>query len=349
MGWFICAAVLQFAICAAFPSMRAVRKTGVEGCTPPGFSCVSVVNITTPEPGFEEVLIKVSASGVNPDEITILDLPAVHYTLGIDVAGIVASVGSGTTGRIKVGDRVWANGIHGGMGEYAIRSEALCGKVPQGLDLVGAGTLPTVAMTSLGALRSAGAPWKMLHGNKTSAAANMTVLITAGTGGTGYTAVQLAKALGASRVVTAATGNGIAFAKMLGADIVVDYEKGSVFDAVADGSIDVVLSNHKSNTSAARAMTKLKPVGVYVTLDGDTTANPPPGVQQIDYDLFDPKEAIHFVEYLDEIAAFLAAGKMQITVDKAFGFAGAKDALNMEAQGLVLSKVAVVPVLQGTL
>jgi NADPH:quinone reductase-like Zn-dependent oxidoreductase len=189
-------------------------------------------------------------------------------------------------------------------------------------------------MTSLGALRSAGAPWNV----------GTVVLITAGTGGTGYTAVQLAKALGASQIVTAATGEGIAFAKSIGADVVVDYKNISVFDAVADGSIDIVLSNHKSNTSAAKAMAKLKqPGGVYVTLDGDTTANVPAGVRQVDYDLFDPKEVIHFVPYLNEIAGFLTAGKMRMLTEKTFNFPAAKSALKLMAAGQVIPKISVVP------
>lgn len=78
--------------------------------------------------------------------------------------------------------------------------------------------------------------------------------------------------------------------RSLWADVVVDYLKGSVYDAVADCSVDVVISNHKSNSTAVRAMLKLKsPGGVYVTLDGDTAAaSLPPGVRQVDCDLFDP-------------------------------------------------------------
>jgi D-arabinose 1-dehydrogenase-like Zn-dependent alcohol dehydrogenase len=129
--WICAAAITKLATSLTLPTkMQAVRKIGLKGCAAPDFSCVSVEDISLPVPGFDEVLLKVSGSGLNPDEITILDVPAVHYTLGIDVAGVIVSVGSNTTGRLKVGDRVWANGIHGGMhmGEYATRPEAVCGK-----------------------------------------------------------------------------------------------------------------------------------------------------------------------------------------------------------------------------
>jgi len=321
-------------------TMRAVRKTS-SSCKPPSFECVVVSNSTTVPPILlgAEVLIKVAGSGLNPDEITILELPAVGYTLGIDVAGVVIALGPHADTRLKVGDRVWATGIKGGMAEFAVRPAANCGIVPAEVDLAAAGTLPTVAMTSYGALQSAGAPWS----------SGPTVLITAGTGGTGYMAVQLAKALGASKVVTAATGPGIAFARSLGADVVVDYRDGSVYDAVTNHSVDVVISNHKSNSTAARAMAKLKsPGGIYVTLDGDTAASPlPPGVKQVDYDLFDPKEVLRFVEYLDAIAKLLVSGRVQAHVQQTYKFDEIRAALTIEAAGDVLSKLAVVPTRPG--
>ena len=330
-GLLLCNALL------ALGAMRAVRKTS-SSCKPPSFECVVLSNSTNvPVVGRGEVLLKVAGSGLNPDEITILELPAVGYTIGIDVAGTVVALGPGTEarGRLQVGDRVWAAGIKGGMAEFAVRPAANCGILPHEVSFAGAGTLPTVAMTAYGALRSAGAPWSSAP----------TVLITAGTGGTGYMAVQLAKALGASKVVTAATGAGVAFARSLGADVVVDYLEGSVYDAAANHSVDVVISNHKSNSTAARAMLKLKsPGGVYVTLDGDTAATPlPPGVKQVDYDLFDPVEALRFVEYLDAIAAMLVAGKEQVHVQQTYGFSEVREALAVEAAGRVLSKLEVVP------
>ena len=338
---------LCLALSGMTPStMRAVRKTGLAGCGPPSFGCV-VVSGSTPVPvaGHREVLINVSSSGVNPDELTVLSLPAVHYTLGIDVAGVVAALGPGCT-RLKVGDMVWAAGIKGGMAEFAVRPEATVGVVPAGVDMVAAGTLPTVAMTSFGALRSAGAPWtpSLSRSRHRGGDRELTVLVTAGTGGTGYTAVQLAKAQGATRVITAATGTGIAFAKSIGADVVVDYTKGSVYDAAPNGSVDVVISNHKSNSTAERAMAKLRnPGGIYVTLDGDTTSEVPVGITQIDYDLFDPKEAARFVEYLDAIGSLIAEGAVRTEVQQVYGFDQVKAALNVEAKGGVLSKLAVVP------
>eukprot|EP01047_Picozoa_sp_COSAG01_P060717 COSAG01_NODE_7485_length_3190_cov_2.884180_4_plen_149_part_00 len=63
-------------------------------------------------------------------------------------------------------------------------------------------------------------------------------VITSGTGGTGFIGVQLAKALGAARVVTATSGAAnIALAKQLGADVVIDYKEQDIFDALPDDSV----------------------------------------------------------------------------------------------------------------
>lgn len=130
----------------------------------------------------------------------------------------------------------------------------------------------------------------------------------------------------------------------MGADVVVDYTKDSVYDAAPNGSIDVVISNHKSNTTAERAMAKLRnPGGIYVTLDGDTASEVPAGITQIDYDLFDPNELARFVEYLDAIGVLIASGAVKTKVQQVYGFDQVKAALNVEAEGGVLSKLAVIP------
>ena len=331
--------LVHVALCAASvlpETMRAVRKTGIKGCGPPDFACVQVQSVTTPEPGLGEVLIKVAASSLNPDELRILEQPAVHYTLGLDVSGIVVALGAGCSSRLAIGDRVYATGIGWGMGEFAVRPEFMCGIVPGSVDLVAAGTMPTVAMTVYGALRNAGAPWKT----------NVTVLITAGSGGTGYVAVQLAKAMGAGFVVSAASAAHLAFVRSLGADLVVDYRAQSVFDVVSDRSVDVVLSNHADNTSAVRSMQKLRAGGVYVTLDGDmlpSGTSPPTDVRLVDYDLFAPAEAVRCLAYLDAIAAFLANHTVRALVQDTFSFAAIRDALRTMAAGDVASKLAVVP------
>ena len=70
---------------------------------------------------------------------------------------------------------------------------------------------------------------------------NLTVVVTAGSGGTGSIGIELAKAWGAKHIVTATTGAaGMAFVRQLGADIVYDYKQEDIFDALPDDSVDIV-------------------------------------------------------------------------------------------------------------
>ena len=347
-------------------SMRAVRKTGFAGCGLPDFRCVEARNDTkVPTAGLGEVLIRVSSSGLNPDEVSLLALPAVDYTLGIDVAGTVEQVGPGCSGRVKVGDRVWAPGTQGGFAEFCARPELIVGVLPSAtterdraldeavpnqielrgntsaIDMSTIGVLPTVALTSMGALLSAGAPWRP--------ESNVSVIITAGNGGTGCVLLQLARAFGAGTIVTAATGDGIALAQSLGADVVVDYTKQSVYMAPGVEVVNVVISNHKSSTTAAQAIAKLAANpqdqgGVYVTLDNDiVNGTLPPNVTQIEYDMFDPNEVRSFVEYFDTLGHFLLSGSLKAIVETSFSFEEIHPALVEMAGGDVLSKLAVVP------
>lgn len=331
LSYLLCWTLLSAALADVPSQMLAVRRVGKDGCATPDFSCIVTENVTTPKPMIGEVLIRVASSAVDPDMIRMLACPKKNetwcktapkppYTLGNDMAGTVVATGLGS--GFKVGDRVWSLGT-GGYAEYAVAVGAISAEVPAGLDLTVAGTMPIDAMTDLGAFQTAGAPWK---------AKNFTVLIVAGTGGTGYMAVQLAKALGATRVVTAASGDGIPFAKSLGADVVVDYKKGSVFDAVPDRSVDVVLDNHLVAGNADRAMQKLKaPGGVFVCLNdliGCKSKNPPAGVKQFAYHL-----GLPFKSKLELIAKFVTAGTMRGVVQVKYGLNDFKTALQAEAPG----------------
>lgn len=92
---------------------------------------------------------------------------------------------------------------------FAIAEEQQVGLKPKTMSFSDAGTLPLVGFTTLQALRETGAPWA----NKP----NLTVLVTAGAGGTGFIALQLARAYGAVRIVTAASKDQIAFCQQMGA------------------------------------------------------------------------------------------------------------------------------------
>ena len=229
-----CGCLLLAAVASADgvpPTMKRVVATGK--CKPP-FACVHAVSVRTPAPGVGEVLVKMASASVNPSDIDLEEeVGGIQGTLGKDFAGTVVALGAGVK-RLKLGDQVWGTTVHS-YSEYVIAIEALTGVVPTGLNISVAGTIPEVGTTSLQCLQRLGAPWPRSR--------NLTVVITSGTGGTGFIGVQLARAMGAGEIVTSTSGaSNIAFAKELGADRVFDYKVQDIFDAGAlpDNSVDVV-------------------------------------------------------------------------------------------------------------
>ena len=137
------------------------------------------------------------------------------------MAGTVVAVGGGS--RSKSATVFGDSGMKGdgGMAQYALAAEAQTGVAPASLNLTEAGTIPLAGLTALELFEAVA---KTMPGG--AIGANKTMVVTAGTGGTGFVALQLAKHVyGAGTVVTSTSGDDdIALAKALGADVVVDYK-----------------------------------------------------------------------------------------------------------------------------
>merc|ERR1711879_539895 len=127
--------------------------------------------------------------------------------------GVVAKVGPGCD-RIKVGDEVWGEATSWGQvvstgGTYAqftVVAESVLGLKPTSMTWLEAGAMPMVALTGYDALTWAA-------GGSTFSSKNTTVLVLGGSGGTGHLGIQLAKAMGASEVITTCSSSHIDFVK----------------------------------------------------------------------------------------------------------------------------------------
>ncbi|MEV7467860.1 zinc-binding dehydrogenase [Streptomyces kronopolitis] len=181
-------------------------------------SVLRVEEAETPRPGPGQVLIRAEAIGVTFAEVQRrqgipigghAELPGAP---GGDVAGTVVELGEGVT-SVQVGDRVVTDVDRDAYADHVVADAAWLITLPEGMDAAEATALPSPAQTAYHALKEAG---RLEPGQ--------TVLIDAASGGVGHLAVQIAKAMGAGKVIaTASTAAKLDFVRGLGADVTINY------------------------------------------------------------------------------------------------------------------------------
>jgi NADPH2:quinone reductase len=173
-----------------------------------------------PVAGQDELLIRVLASGINrPDVLQ----RAGHYPAppgasdipGLEVAGVVVSGDADAMARagFKIGDRVCALVAGGGYAEYCVAPVGQTLPAPVGLSDVEAASLPETFFTV----------WSNVF-DRGGLQAGEVLLVQGGSSGIGVTAIQMAKALGATVIVTAGTDEKCAACLALGADHAINYK-----------------------------------------------------------------------------------------------------------------------------
>jgi NADPH:quinone reductase len=168
-----------------------------------------------PQPAVGEVLIRVTASGVNrPDVLQRKGQypmpPGVSDLPGLEVAGTL--VGGDLPAGMKLGDRVCALVAGGGYAQLCVAPAGQCLPIPQGLSDIEAASLPETLFTV----------WQNVF-EISRLAAGETLLVQGGTSGIGVTAIQLAKAWGAKVIATAGSDDKCKACLELGADHAVNY------------------------------------------------------------------------------------------------------------------------------
>jgi NADPH2:quinone reductase len=177
--------------------MNAIQMTETGGP-----EVLRLVEIPEPTPGPGEVLIKVESAAVNFSDVVRrrgdpFDLPTpLPFTPGIEVAGTVVALGEGVEGP-PVGSAVFGTAgpyANGGYAELAVAQQANVMHAPEGLDPDVAASLLAVGLTATLMLTEVG-----------QVGASSTVFIPAAAGGLGSYAVQIAKALGAAKIIAGAS------------------------------------------------------------------------------------------------------------------------------------------------
>ena len=173
-----------------------------------------------PEPAAGEVLIRVSASGVNrPDVLQRTGNypvpPGASDIPGLEVAGeiIAGDMPAMAAAGLKIGDSVCALVAGGGYAELCLAPVGQCLPVPEGLSLVEAASLPETFFTVWSNV------FERVHLQK-----GETLLVQGGSSGIGVTAIQIAKAMGATVLVTAGSDEKCAACVALGADHAINYK-----------------------------------------------------------------------------------------------------------------------------
>lgn len=194
--------------------MRAIEIT-----EPGGPDVLKIAELAMPEPGADDILIKVAAAGVNRPDVfqragAYPPPPGASPLPGLEVAGEIVAMGANVEGNYahKVGDKVCALTPGGGYAEYCTTPAGSALPVPAGLTMLEAAAIPETFFTvwhnvfERGHLKSG--DWFLVHG---------------GSSGIGSTAIQLAKAFGAKVIATAGSDEKCSFCTKIGADHAINY------------------------------------------------------------------------------------------------------------------------------
>ena len=230
--------------------------------------------VPDPEPGKDEVLVRVYAAGVNRADLLqrqgrYPSPPGSPAWMGLEIAGIVEKTGADVTGW-KPGDRVCALLGGGGYAEYAAVRHDMLMPVPEGLSLTEAASLPEAYATSYLNL--------VLEGHLS---AGQTVYIPAGTSGLASAAIPLAKILGARVVTTVRSAGAAEKIRGLGADVIVDLSRETAEDALRreeeNGTPVGVAMDCLAGEAIGKCLPYLAPGGTWIvisTLAGTGTSVP---------------------------------------------------------------------------
>ncbi len=280
-----------------------------------------------PEAGPGEIRVRVLAASVNPVDWKMrsgdakerfpVEFPGI---LGRDVAGIVESIGEGVKG-FKEGDKVFAL-AQKAYAELCVVPAADLVRVPEGLEMTAAGSLPLVSLTGDQLIRDA-----------TGVQAGQTILLTGAMGSVGRCALFCALELGA-KVIAGVRRKQMDEALSLGAIAAINLDNDD--DLARLGLLDAV-ADTVGGKLAPKLLAKVKPGGAYGSLIGppkDAELHPLVRVKPM---MAEPKAEtiVHYGEALRD-------GKLKLPIDRVLPLAHAGEAQAVAEKGGI-GKIVLVP------
>ena len=216
-----------------FSSMRVIEVSA-----PGGPEVLVLGSRPIPTPSAREVLVKVSAAGINrPDILQRRGFypppPGASDVPGLEIAGTIVAVGHGVS-EWRIGEQVCALVSGGGYAEYCIAPAAQCLPIPQGLSPAEAASLPETYFTV----------WSNVF-DRAAIQPGESLLVQGGASGIGVAAIQMAHAFGHDVYATAGTPEKCATCERLGANRAINYRTEDFVELVRElthgRGVDVIL------------------------------------------------------------------------------------------------------------
>ncbi len=306
---------------------------------PQGRYVASLRETATPLPGPDEVLIRVTASGVNRADLSQIagrypPPPGESDILGLEVSGT----------RDDTGEPVCALLASGGHAEYVAAPAGQVFPAPAGLDLVSAAGIPEAFLTAFVNLVVEG-----------GLARDATVLVHAGASGVGLAAIQVAKLCGARVAATTRSADKLAALEGAGADLAIDASRHDVAAEIearwGRDAVSVVLDPLGAASLAGdlRVLATGGRIVVIATMAG--------GRADVDLALLmrkrarlvgstlrsrgRPEKAALVARFRDEILPGFAAGTLRVTVDSVFPAERAAEAFQRMRENRNVGKILI--------
>jgi len=325
--------------------MRAVVVTA-----PGGPEVLRVAEVPDADARDGEVTVRVAAAGINRADLLqrmghYPPPPGASEILGLEVSGVVASVGGGVA-DLAEGDRVMALLEGGGYAELAAVRARQVVPVPANIDLIDAGGIPEVFITAHDALFTRA---RLQQGE--------TVLIHGGGGGVGTAAIQLGRQRGCRVLVTAGSAEKLARCAELGADAGINY---ALEDFVArtreltdgrgaDVVLDIMGASYLGRNLEAVAIDGRV---VVIGMQGGTHADIDLGVMmRRRVSLISTalrarpaaQKAAIVAAFATEVVPGLASGALRPVIDRVLPFEAAGEAHRLMEAGEPVGKILLVP------